>query len=266
MKYLTLMIIPYPGAEVRSIRIRHSTLRAVAVLAVLLFSVGLAGAIYLRPVMHKAREYDRLQAENQLLTLEKQKIKELSGKIEDIDRLVEKIQIAQGAKHSGVSAEDSLAAAANNEAAMKEMYPLASSGSRYNPTEAQDSRDSKIPYGIPVDEKSYISRLFNPDIYHFGIDIALKQGTPVRTTADGVVTNAKKDEDLGFYVMIKHGNGFSTLYAHNSRLAVKTGDRVRRGDLIAYSGNLGLSSGPHLHYAIFDQNGNPIDPLPYLEP
>ena len=266
MKHLTLMIVPYPGADVRSIRIKHSALRAAAILLVLLICVALAGAFYLRPIMQKAREYDRLQAENQLLALEKQKIKELSGKIEEIDRLVDKIQIAQGVKPLAVAAEDSAEGQVEGEAMLKEVYPLTGSRSQGDAASNAQSRDSRIPYGIPVDEKSYISRLFNANIFHFGIDIALKQGTPVRATADGVVTNAKKDEDLGYYVMLKHASGFSTLYAHNSRLAVKSGDRVRRGDLIAYSGNLGQSSGPHLHYAIFDQNGNPIDPLPYLEP
>jgi murein DD-endopeptidase MepM/ murein hydrolase activator NlpD len=117
-----------------------------------------------------------------------------------------------------------------------------------------------------VSEKSYISRLFNAEIYHFGIDIALKQGTPVHSTADGTISVAERNDDFGYYVMIKHASGYSTLYAHNSKLAVTNGQRVKRGDLIAYSGNLGQSSGPHLHYAILDKDGNPIDPLPFLEP
>jgi len=122
-----------------------------------------------------------------------------------------------------------------------------------------------VPYGMPTEERSYISRFFDPEIFHFGIDIALKQGTPVRATADGVVIKAEQSSDLGYYVMLKHSSGYSTLYAHNSRLVVKQGDKVKKGDLIAYSGNLGQSSGPHLHYAIFDQKGNPINPLPFLE-
>ena len=76
---------------------------------------------------------------------------------------------------------------------------------------------------------------------------------------------AEKNENLGYYLMIKHDNGYSTMYAHNSRLTVAKGDRVKKGDLIAYSGNMGISSGPHLHYAVFDEKGNPVDPLPFLQ-
>jgi len=98
MKYLTLMIVPYPGADVRSYRIQHRTLKMIAVIGVVLFIASIGSLIYLKPVFNKAREYDRLKAENQLLSLEKQKIRELSSKIESIDKLVEKIQLTQGVK------------------------------------------------------------------------------------------------------------------------------------------------------------------------
>lgn len=265
MKYLTLMIVPYPGADVRSYRIQHRTLKMIAVIGVVLFIASIGSLIYLKPVFNKAREYDRLKAENQLLSLEKQKIRELGSKIESIDKLVEKIQLTQGVKEFS-ELKNSEASEEQESSIMSEVRflkdnALAAIGSAQRDEEV----DSKMPYGIPIDEKSYISRFYNPEIYHFGIDIALKQGTPVKATADGVVTIADKNEDLGYYVMIKHASGYSTLYAHNSRLTVESGDRIKKSTLIAYSGNMGHSSGPHLHYAIFDQNGNPIDPLPFLE-
>jgi len=265
MKYLTLMIVPYPGADVRSYRIQHRTLKITAAVVVLLLVASVSALIYLRPVFDKAREHDRLKAENQLLSLEKQKIRELSSKIESIDELVEKIQLAQGVKE--FRQLNSSQPNENQEGTIpSERHLLKNSTSAGMGTaNRREEVDSKMPYGIPIDEKSYISRFFNPEIYHFGIDIALKQGTPVKATADGVVTIADQNEDLGYYVMIKHASGYSTLYAHNSRLTVESGDRVKKGTLIAYSGNLGQSSGPHLHYAIFDQNGNPVDPLPFLE-
>lgn len=267
MKYLTLMIIPFPGAAVRSFRIRHRTLKLISVAAVLLFCGVVGSLIYLRPILNKAKDYDRLQAENQLLALEKQKINDLTDKMESIDQLVAKIQLAQGVKKFEETNKEEPGEQSGEEGLSLETLPLGESRTALmGSAEMSETTDSKVPYGLPMAEKSYISRMFNPDIYHFGIDIALKQGTPVKATGDGAVTIADKNEDLGFYVMIKHANGFSTLYAHNSRLAVNSGDRVKKGDVIAYSGNMGLSSGPHLHYAIFDQNGNPIDPLPYLQP
>ena len=265
MKYLTLMIVPYPGADVRSYRIQHRTLKMIAMVAVVLFVASISAVIYLRPVFNKANEYDRLRAENQLLSLEKQKIRDLSRKIESIDKLVGKIQLAQGVKEPG-ELNNSQAGDQRASEIQSERHLLKNSSSTaIGSGRGEKEMDSKMPYGIPIDEKSYISRFFNPQIYHFGIDIALKQGTPVKATADGVVTIADQNEDLGYYVMIKHSSGYSTLYAHNSRLTVNSADRIKKGALIAYSGNLGHSSGPHLHYAIFDQSGNPVDPLPFLE-
>jgi len=265
MKYLTLMIVPYPGADVRSYRIQHRTLKMIAVVAVVLFVASISAVIYLRPVFNKAKEYDRLRAENQLLSLEKQKIRDLSRKIESIDKLVGKIQLAQGVKEPGELNNSQAGDQRENEIQSERHLLKNSNSTAIGSAHGEKEMDSKMPYGIPIDEKSYISRFFNPKIYHFGIDIALKQGTPVKATADGVVTIADQNEDLGYYVMIKHSSGYSTLYAHNSKLTVNSGDRVKKGALIAYSGNLGHSSGPHLHYAIFDQSGNPVDPLPFLE-
>ena len=265
MKYLTLMIVPYPGADVRSYRIQHRTLKMIAAVAALLLVASVSALIYLRPVFNKAKEYDRLKAENQLLSLEKQKIRDLSRKIKSIDELVEKIQLAQGVKEFR-QLNNSQENEQQESALQPERHLLKNSSSAGIGSARRDEEvDSKMPYGIPIDEKSYISRFFNPEIYHFGIDIALKQGTPVKATGDGVVTIADQNEELGYYIMIKHASGYSTLYAHNIRLTVESGDRVKKGTLIAYSGNLGQSSGPHLHYAIFDQNGNPVDPLPFLE-
>lgn len=266
MKHMTLMIVPYQGADVRSLRVRHSVVKLIAVLTAASFCLLIGTVIYLRPVIEKANEYDRLNAQNQLLSLEKQKIRELNQKIVMLENLVAKIHLVQGVgEHDAVDAvikQDQQ----KNTALEEYEIPLESRQSLLSSATDNSRRDSRTPYGAPVEEKGYISRLYDEAIYHFGIDIALKKGTPVRATADGTVSVAEKSDDLGYYVMIKHASGYSTLYAHNSSLAVESGARVRRGDLIAYSGNLGQSSGPHLHYAILDKDGNPVDPMPFLEP
>jgi len=99
---------------------------------------------------------------------------------------------------------------------------------------------------------------------HYGIDIAVVTGTPVKAAADGVVTFAGTNGGYGILVTIDHGNGVETRYAHNSRVAVKVGQQVKRGDIIAYSGNTGNSTGPHLHFEI-RYKGTAVDPLPYLK-
>lgn len=99
--------------------------------------------------------------------------------------------------------------------------------------------------------------------FHEGIDIAAQTGTPVTSPADGVVIKAGFGTGYGNMVEISHGYGFKTLFAHNSRLNVKTGQRVRRGDIIAFVGDSGSSTGPHLHYEV-RLNGLPINPTKYM--
>lgn len=99
---------------------------------------------------------------------------------------------------------------------------------------------------------------------HNGLDVAVVTGTPVRAAADGRVTFSGENGGYGLVVYIDHGNQVETRYAHNSRLAVKVGQQVKRGDIIAYSGNTGTSTGPHVHFEIRFK-GNPVDPYKYLK-
>ncbi len=99
--------------------------------------------------------------------------------------------------------------------------------------------------------------------FHEGIDIAAQTGTPVAASADGVVIKAGFSSGYGNMVEISHGYGIKTLYAHNSRLNVKAGQRVHRGDVVAYAGDSGSSTGPHLHYEV-KVNGLPVNPAKYL--
>jgi murein DD-endopeptidase MepM/ murein hydrolase activator NlpD len=99
--------------------------------------------------------------------------------------------------------------------------------------------------------------------FHEGIDIAAQTGTPVTASADGLVVKAGFGTGYGNMVEISHGYGIKTLYAHNSRLNVKAGQRVRRGDVIAYAGDSGSSTGPHLHYEV-RVNNLPVNPGKYL--
>ncbi|MFW5947624.1 MAG: M23 family metallopeptidase, partial [Gemmatimonadota bacterium] len=96
---------------------------------------------------------------------------------------------------------------------------------------------------------------------HLGTDFGTAVGTPVRSTADGVIRFAGWDGGYGNLVRVGHGNGFETRYAHLSRFApgIRPGVRVRQGQVIAYSGNTGLSTGPHLHYEL-RQHGQARDP------
>jgi murein DD-endopeptidase MepM/ murein hydrolase activator NlpD len=98
---------------------------------------------------------------------------------------------------------------------------------------------------------------------HEGIDIACRTGTPVIATADGIVSRAQSVEGYGKLVVVDHGYGYQTFYAHNSRIHVKVGDRVRRGQKIAAVGSTGSSTGPHVHYEV-RLNQVPVNPYKFL--
>jgi murein DD-endopeptidase MepM/ murein hydrolase activator NlpD len=99
--------------------------------------------------------------------------------------------------------------------------------------------------------------------YHTGQDIAVASGTQVCAADNGVVLVSGWQGGYGNFVAIDHGKGISTCYGHNSRLLVSAGSRVTKGQVIAYSGSTGLSTGPHLHFEV-RVNGVPVNPLPYL--
>ena len=104
---------------------------------------------------------------------------------------------------------------------------------------------------------------FNGTEFHQGIDIAADMGTPIVATADGVVTAAGWNGGYGNMVDIDHGGGIVTRYGHASAVAVTVGQQVRRGEVIAYVGSTGRSTGPHVHYEV-RVNGAPVNPAGYL--
>jgi len=99
--------------------------------------------------------------------------------------------------------------------------------------------------------------------FHEGLDIAAQTGTPVVAPADGVVIKAGFSPGYGNMIEISHGYGIKTVFGHNSRLNVKVGQQVKRGDVISYAGDTGSSTGPHLHYEV-RLNGLPVNPMKYL--
>ena len=99
--------------------------------------------------------------------------------------------------------------------------------------------------------------------FHPGIDISAPRGNKVKATADGVVSFARRNVGYGKLVRLEHPFGISTRYGHLDRFTVKTGQRVKKGDIIGYVGSTGRSTGPHLHYEV-RINGQPLNPLRFF--
>ena len=128
----------------------------------------------------------------------------------------------------------------------------------------QKSQDSitvqykTIHFNMPV--RGFISRGFNPDNGHMGIDIVVKSETPVYAAASGFVIFADYTVRDGYMIIINHPDGYISVYKHCSALLKKARDIVFEGEIIALSGNTGeITTGPHLHFEIW-KNGKPVDP------
>ena len=149
-------------------------------------------------------------------------------------------------------------------------FEMKSYKSIYSEVQKSIQRISKIPSIRPVDG-GYLNSTFgyridpidNVKRFHHGQDITVKSGSPVYAPADGEIKRAYYVGGFGNHIKIDHGLGYTTLFAHLSKLKVKHGQKVKRGEIIGYSGNTGRSTAPHLHYEIH-YNGEPQNPLDYF--
>ena len=125
------------------------------------------------------------------------------------------------------------------------------------PISNRDLKRTASGYGYRVDP------VYNVRKFHKGMDFTCDKNTPVYATADGVVESAKWQSGYGYTVVVDHGYGYKTLYAHllDGKFMVRAGQQVVRGEQIALSGNSGKSTGPHLHYEVLvkGQNVNPVN-------
>ncbi|EOG5372358.1 murein DD-endopeptidase MepM [Cronobacter turicensis] len=154
---------------------------------------------------------------------------------------------------------------------------LRSAGKDYYAIRAEDGKfydrnGSGLAKGFmrfPTSRQFRVSSNFNPRRLnpvtgrvapHKGVDFAMPQGTPVLAVGDGEVVMAKRSGAAGYYVAIRHGRTYTTRYMHLKKLLVKPGQKVKRGDRIALSGNTGRSTGPHLHYEMWI-NQQAVNPL-----
>lgn len=123
------------------------------------------------------------------------------------------------------------------------------------PVKNEDLRQMASGFGYRSDPFTKIRK------FHAGMDFSAKTGTPIYATGDGVVARADNTATgYGNHIVIKHGYGYETLYAHLSKYKVKKGEKVKRGDVIGYVGSTGRSEAPHLHYEVH-KNGQVINPI-----
>ena len=257
---LTIMIIP--EGSTKSIRRKLSYTTLYTMLAVV---VILIGAFVFMIVNYSRVYYTALQAEilrRRNIKLEEQwkKINRIEKDLSLIKRTDERIRKMLGV---GMSPASSTLTPSNGASTFEQMEaPLqepVDTMPRALLTETTENPLEKIPSIWPA--RGWISRLWSPD--HTAVDIAASTGAPVVATTSGKVVRAGWDDRYGRIIEIENDQGFTTIYGHNSRLLVREGEIVSRGDVIAFVGSTGLSSAPHLHYEIHLKD-KPVDPMRYL--
>ncbi|APD09452.1 MULTISPECIES: M23 family metallopeptidase [Thermus] len=133
--------------------------------------------------------------------------------------------------------------------------------------------EASLPRGLPLRGYGGITSYFgtrkNPFgpgwEFHDGLDFSAPYGAPVYAPGGGVVARVGWMGPYGLAVLLDHAQGYQTLYGHLSRVLVRPGERVERGQVLGYVGSTGRSTGPHLHYGVY-RYGVPVDPRPYLSP
>ncbi len=131
----------------------------------------------------------------------------------------------------------------------------------------------RIPAIMPISNKDLkrtasgwgyrIHPIYKIRRFHYGMDFTAPTGTDIYATGDGVIKRViSSNRGLGKHIVIDHGYGYSTTYAHMNRHNVKKGQKVKRGDVIGFVGSTGLSTAPHLHYEV-SLNGKKVDPANY---
>lgn len=252
-KYITFLVVPDDENEPRRFRLPLWLYR---VLFAFLILVILAPILYIAiyyEVLAKAAEADRLAEENESLRRYQYKVQILEQSLLETRQLMADI--------AAIAGLDSVLLAdlyiESDTISTPDRKPRLKSISRTLPP------TSPIPDGLPA--TGWISRGFSdiPGKKHHGVDLALPEGTPVYSTAFGVVKFTGFDEIFGQTVILQNGDSIETVYGHNSKLLVREGDTVFAGQRIALSGNTGISSAPHLHYEI-RVNEKAVNPMKYF--
>jgi murein DD-endopeptidase MepM/ murein hydrolase activator NlpD len=277
----TIMLVPNGCDAARTITISSRAIRRAVRLAggaVVLVAVLLGAAF-----AHSSLSSAPPTAPSRVLQA---RLDGLLDTIETIARRDEQIRLLAGLPEDSVAAlltehpTDSsviqragLAAHPNLEILIRRANSLAASFAEVSDTLSQHAeRLSHIPSIMPTAgwlSSAFSRSRFHPILHiarpHEGIDVSAPMGAPIVAPAAGTVTMVTVQTGYGNVLEIDHGGGIVTKYAHCSRIVVRIGQRVKRGQIIANVGNTGLSTGPHLHYEIH-VNGRVVDPLTYVLP
>lgn len=241
---LTIMVVPDGTNQTRTYRVGYGRLRLLGAAAALVGAVvlGMAGSwMYLAS---RATQVTEVEARIDSLAAEGARVQALSAQLADLEGRYQQMVDMFGA----------------GSAAPSDLW-LPPAGGRSGGVRAEPE-GAIGPTSWPLAERGFITQplLAGVSGEHPGLDIAIPTDSYIRAAGGGTVADVAEDPVYGHFVLLDHGDGYRSLYAHASLALVERGDSVRRNEVIALSGSTGRSTAPHLHFEIL-KDGEPVDPL-----
>jgi murein DD-endopeptidase MepM/ murein hydrolase activator NlpD len=251
MRHVLIVLFREDKLDSHTWRVPLWALRAGAGVLGALVLLALLGVAFYGPVASTAarvpgltREVDRLRAENT-------RVLELAAALDSVEAGYARLRAMVGAD------------IAPDPAALTQRVFVAAPIVARLPGEQRYTVAPGIPAYWPLDDQGYVTRgtvdTTGVDEAHPGLDIAVREGTIVRATAGGTIVEAGDARDYGLYVLMRHAEGYESMYGHLSRILVQAGQVLPAGSALGLSGNTGRSTAPHLHFEI-RRAGRPVDP------
>jgi murein DD-endopeptidase MepM/ murein hydrolase activator NlpD len=247
-RFLSIMLVPEDGREARTFRLSYRLLRTLTGLGAVV-ALGLtliAGSWWY--LAARASRVTELQRQVQALQAEGARIQELSRQLASMEKEYDRLRGLFGATTSELPSDVWL--------------PPTDGAGRPHPADTRNIAKRSIPSSWPLTERGFVTQGLETGEKgdHPGLDIAVPTDSYVRAAGAGTVVDVGEDPVYGRFVIIDHGDGYTSLYGHASLTLVTPGEQVRQDEVIALSGSTGRSTAPHLHFEIL-KDGKPVDPL-----
>lgn len=242
---MTFIVVPHGGGglNTRSFEISYRKLRTALFLlaaVVVVWAVSMASWVL---VAAQAAQVPGLKREVAALEQERVRVQQLAGVLARMERQYAQVRMMLGAE------------------ALEEARARRSTGGAAADSLPEEAVEATVPSSWPLEGRGFVTRehLARVPGRHPGIDVAVPEGTHVRASGAGTVAEVGEDSVYGRFVRIRHRDGYETMYGHASEVLVAQGARVAQDQVIALSGDTGLSTAPHLHFEV-RRNGDPVDP------
>lgn len=249
-KELTVLLVPQDGRQTRGLQLPYAQVRALVVAAGLLgllLALLVGSWVYLAARTHRTAE---LEERVEALLEERSRVEDLARSLVEVETAYERLRSLFGPDLPGA----------------RPWLPPPTGRPPLPPAPLDEPE--ALPTSWPLTERGFLTQPLmegaDREADHPGIDIAVASGSYIRAAGPGTVAESGEDPVYGLYLVLDHGGGYRSRYAHASVLLPETGDRVGRHEVVGLTGSTGRSTAPHLHFEIV-KDGEPVDPLSLVQ-